>query len=160
MNNSLNTLAVMIAADTSCLMEVMRDIRYSAPEAAETMLENCTQHFNQAIALAAEGKDLETIGVEFGCGEIGIHELFTMVANQAQEDLQVYEMKRDADPIWIEAGDVIRNDRILNLFTSAYENVTSAEVFNEDLTMVIITMESHTQLRVNPATMVQVKRGY
>lgn len=160
MNNSLNTLAVIIAADTSCLMDVMRDIKNSAPEVAETMLENCIQHFDQAIVLAAAGKDLETIGVEFGCGEIDIHELFTMVANQAQEDLQIYVMKRDADPIGIEAGDVIRNDRILNLFTSAYENVTNAEVFNEDLTMVFITMESGTQIRVSPATMVQVKRGY
>lgn len=158
MNNSLNTLAVINAADATCLTEVMRDIRAQAPEAAETMLENCTQHFNQAVYYAANGKDMETIGVEFGCGEIDIYELFTMVANQAAEDLQVYITKRDADPIWVEAGDVIRNDRILNLFTSAYENVTNAEVFNEDLTMVFITMESGTQIRVSPATMVQIKR--
>lgn len=130
---TLNTLTVINAAQKSGLFAVMNAMKAEAPEAAEVMLANCTQHFNSVIVMVGNGKDEKTIGAEFGCGEIDAFELFTMVADQASEDLQIYIQNRDAAPIEIDAECIQVSDRLLNAFTGKYEKVTTAFIGENDI---------------------------
>lgn len=130
---TLNTLTVINAAEKADLFAAMREIKEQAPEVAETMIENCTQHFNSVIVMVGNGADESTIGTKFGCGEIDSFGLFQMVASQAFEDLQIYVDRRDAAPIELDAECVLVNDRLLNAFTGQFEEVLSAFVGENDI---------------------------
>lgn len=130
---TLNTLTVINAAEKADLFAAMREIKSLAPEVAETMIENCTQHFNSVIVMVGNGADESTIGTKFGCGEIDSFELFKMVSGQAFEDLQIYVDRRDAKPIELDAECILVRDRLLNAFTGKYEEVTSAFMSENDI---------------------------
>lgn len=130
---TLNTLTVINAAEKADLFAAMREIKALAPEVAETMIENCTQHFNDVLAHIVDGADESTIGTKFGCGEIDSYELFKMVSGQAFEDLQIYVDRRDAAPIELDAECILVRDRLLNAFTGKYEEVTSAFMSEKDI---------------------------
>lgn len=130
---TLNTLTVINAAEKADLFAAMREIKALAPEVAETMIENCTQHFNDVLAHIVDGADESTIGTKFGCGEIDSYELFKMVSGQAFEDLQIYVDRRDAAPIELAAECILVRDRLLNAFTGKYEEVTSAFMSEKDI---------------------------
>lgn len=132
---TLNTLTVIKAAERSGLFSIMNEIAITAPEVAATMIENCTQHFNSVVTLVGKGVDEKTIGREFGCGDIDSFELFSMVAGQACEDLQVYIDRRDAAPIELDAECILVRDRLLNAFTGKYEEVTSAFMSEDDISV-------------------------
>lgn len=138
---TLNILTVINAAENADLFAAMREIKSQAPEVAATMIENCTQHFNDVLADIVDGADESTIGTKFGCGEIDSYELFSMVAGQAFEDLQIYVDRRDAKPIELDAECILVNDRLLNAFTGQFEEVKSA--FLGEYNIAVSTFETN-----------------
>lgn len=157
LKTTLNTLTAINAAEKSGLFAIMNEIKEQAPEIAETMIENCTQHFNGVIHMVGNGKDEKTIGTQFGCGEIDAFQLFTMVAGQAMEDLAVYIAKRDVEPMRIVAGQVEFGDRILNAYTGDFEVVN--DVYQDgDRHQVTIRTKKDTKLTLSIEIAVTIKR--
>lgn len=154
---NLNILTVINAAEKAGLFSAMNAIKDQAPEVAEKLIANCTQHFDDTLNYIAADVEEKTVGVKFGCGEIDAFELFTMVAGQAMEDLAVYIAKRDVEPMRIVAGQVEFGDRILNAYTGDFEVVNDVYQ-NGDRHQVTIRTKKDTKLTLSIEIAVTIKR--